>query len=61
MSFWTQLLASLVLVASMFAPEGPAASGWTAYTPLSDNPLYTGVYLGQDLWILATALSSHRS
>ncbi len=56
MSFWTQLLASLVLVASMFAPEGPAASGWTAYTPLSDNPLYTGVYLGQDLWILATAL-----
>jgi cytochrome c oxidase subunit I len=56
MSFWTQCLASLVLVASMFAPEGPAASGWTAYTPLSDNPLYTGVYLGQDLWILASAL-----
>ena len=56
MSFWTQFLASLVLIASMFAPEGPAASGWTAYTPLSDNPLYTGVYLGQDLWILATAL-----
>ncbi len=46
MSFWTQLLASLVLIASMFAPEGPAAAGWTAYTPLSDNPLYTGVYLG---------------
>ena len=56
MSFWTQCVASLVLVASMFAPEGPAASGWTAYTPLSDNPLYTGVYLGQDLWILASAL-----
>ncbi len=56
MSFWTQFVASLVLVASMFAPEGPAASGWTAYTPLSDNPLYTGVYLGQDLWILASAL-----
>jgi cytochrome c oxidase subunit I len=56
MSFWTQLVASLVLVSSMFAPEGPAAAGWTAYTPLSDNPLYTGVYLGQDLWILASAL-----
>jgi cytochrome c oxidase subunit 1 len=39
----------------MFTPEGPAASGWTAYTPLSDNPVYTGVYLGQDLWILASA------
>ncbi len=56
MSFWTQFLASMVLVASMFAPEGPGAAGWTAYTPLSDNPIYTGVYLGQDLWILATAL-----
>jgi cytochrome c oxidase subunit I len=56
MSFWTQFVASLVLIASMFAPEGPAASGWTAYTPLSDNPIYTGVYLGQDLWILASAL-----
>ena len=40
----------------MFAPEGPAAAGWTSYAPLSDNPLYTGVYLGQDLWILAVAL-----
>jgi cytochrome c oxidase subunit 1 len=56
MSFWTQVVASLVLISSMFAPEGPAAAGWTAYTPLSDNPLYTGVYLGQDLWILASAL-----
>ena len=56
MSFWTQCVASLVLISSMFAPEGPAAAGWTAYTPLSDNPLYTGVYLGQDLWILASAL-----
>ncbi|HVN26919.1 MAG TPA: cbb3-type cytochrome c oxidase subunit I [Candidatus Binataceae bacterium] len=56
MSFWTQFVASLVLIASMFAPEGPAASGWTAYTPLSDNPVYTGVFLGQDLWILASAL-----
>ena len=26
MSFWTQLLASLVLISSMFAPEGPAAA-----------------------------------
>ena len=56
MSFWTQCVASLVLIASMFAPEGPAAAGWTAYVPLSDNPIYTGVYLGQDLWILASAL-----
>jgi cytochrome c oxidase subunit I len=56
LSFWTLFTASTVLIASMFAPEGPAAAGWTSYTPLSDNPIYTGVYLGQDLWIIAVAL-----
>ena len=56
LSFWTLFTASLVLIASMFMPEGPAAAGWTSYAPLSDNPTYTGVYLGQDLWILAVAL-----
>jgi cytochrome c oxidase subunit 1 len=56
MSFWTLFTASSVLIASMFAPEGPAAAGWTSYTPLSDNPIYTGVYLGQNLWIIAVAL-----
>ncbi len=56
MSFWTLFTASAVLAASMFVPGGPAAAGWTSYAPLSDNPIYTGVNWGQNLWILAVAL-----
>ena len=56
MSFWTLFTASVVLTISMFVPGGPAAAGWTSYAPLSDNPSYTGVTWGQNLWILAVAL-----
>ncbi len=56
MSFWTLFTASVVLTISMFVPGGPAAAGWTSYAPLSDNPIYTGVTWGQNLWILAVAL-----
>ena len=56
MSFWTLFTASVVLTVSMFVPGGPAAAGWTSYAPLSDNPIYTGVNWGQNLWILAVAL-----
>jgi cytochrome c oxidase subunit 1 len=49
-------IASVVLTTSMFVPVGPAAAGWTSYAPLSDNPIYTGVNWGQNLWILAVAL-----
>jgi cytochrome c oxidase subunit I len=56
MSFWTLFIASVVLTISMFVPGGPAAAGWTSYAPLSDNPIYTGVNWGQNLWILAVAL-----
>ena len=56
MSFWTITVASSVLVASFFVPNGPAASGWTGYPPLSDKAVYTGVTWGQNLWILALAL-----
>ena len=56
MSFWTLFIASAVLTTSMFVPGGPAAAGWTSYAPLSDNPIYTGVNWGQNLWILAVAL-----
>ena len=56
MSFWTIFAASCVLVASFFMPEGPAASGWTGYAPLSDKAVYTGVNWGQNLWIIALAL-----
>jgi len=55
-SFWTLFTASVVLTSSMFVPGGAAAAGWTSYAPLSDNPIYTGVNRGQNLWILAVAL-----
>ncbi len=55
-SFWTLATASAVLVASMLMPGGAAAAGWTSYAPLSDNPVYTGVGWGQNLWLIAVAL-----
>jgi cytochrome c oxidase subunit 1 len=56
LSVWVLTLASLVLLASFFVPGGAAASGWTAYPPLSAKAIYTGVEWGQNLWIIALAL-----
>ncbi|HXH12416.1 MAG TPA: cbb3-type cytochrome c oxidase subunit I [Alphaproteobacteria bacterium] len=56
MSFWTLLVAALVLLASFFVPGGAASAGWTGYPPLSARPIYTGVDWGLNLWILALAL-----
>jgi cytochrome c oxidase subunit 1 len=56
MSFWTIFTASVILVASFFVPGGPAAAGWTGYTPLSADSQYTGVNWGLNLWIIALAL-----
>ncbi|OEO32908.1 cytochrome c oxidase subunit I [Devosia insulae DS-56] len=41
LSYWTYLLAVLVLVASWFTPGGPTGAGWTLYPPqaiLSNTP-----------------------
>jgi cytochrome c oxidase subunit 1 len=56
MSIWTLVAASIVLILSFFVSGGAAASGWTAYPPLSAVPEYTEVNWGQNLWILAVAL-----
>ena len=56
MSFWTIFTAAVVLTSSFFVHGGPASAGWTAYPPLSDDPSYTGVDWGQNLWLLALAL-----
>jgi len=56
MSIWTLTVSSAVLIASFFVPAGPAAGGWTAYAPLSARAIYTGVYWGQNLWLVAVAL-----
>jgi cytochrome c oxidase subunit 1 len=51
LSFWTQVAASLLLVASWLAPDGGAQAGWTGYAPLSTPVGTPGV--GQTLWTIA--------
>jgi len=55
LSYWLFLLGGIVLYLSFFAKGGAAASGWTAYTPLST--LHSPGH-GQDLWILALHILS---
>ncbi|MEE8325852.1 MAG: cbb3-type cytochrome c oxidase subunit I [candidate division NC10 bacterium] len=56
LSVWVLAFSSVVLLVSFFVPGGAAASGWTAYAPLSAKAVYTGVDWGQNLWIIALAL-----
>jgi cytochrome c oxidase subunit I len=51
MSLWTQLLASLLVVAAWLSPFGAPKAGWTGYAPLSTQLGTPG--LGQTLWTLA--------
>lgn len=51
LSYWFFFLASVVMMASFFVPDGPTSSGWTAYPPLS--------YLdgqGMSLWLISLTL-----
>src|SRR5688572_18932637 len=52
-SFWTAFIAGIILIASFFAPGGASASGWTQYAPLSANPEFTGVGLGQRMLLIS--------
>ena len=56
LSFWVGALAGVVLLAGFFVPGGHAASGWTAYAPLSARAIYTGVDWGQNIWCIALIL-----
>jgi cytochrome c oxidase subunit 1 len=57
LSYWVYAVSSVVMLASFFTPSGPAASGWTAYPPLSAlKGAIAGSNLGQDLWLAAMAL-----
>ena len=53
LSFWVGVLSGVVMLAGFFVPGGHAASGWTAYAPLSAKAIYTGVNWGQNLWIIS--------
>ena len=55
-SFWLFLLGGLTVFAGLISQGGAAASGWTAFAPLSDVRVSSGV--GQDLWIIGLTLTS---
>ncbi len=56
LSFWVSLTGGTVVASSFFVEGGTAATGWTAYPPLSADPQYTGVGLGQTLWIVGVII-----
>ncbi|MGH7674319.1 MAG: cytochrome c oxidase subunit I [Gemmatimonadales bacterium] len=52
-SFWSALLAGLIMFASFFVPDGAARAGWTSYAPLSARPDLSGATWGQILWCIS--------
>src|ERR1700746_3397793 len=55
-SLWAFGVGCVIMVTSFFVPGGPAKSGWTSYTPLSDiadtGPGHNAIFNGQTLWLL---------
>ncbi len=58
LSYWIAVPACIIMLASFLVEGGAAASGWTAYPPLSAvrEPIVAGSMWGQTLWLLAMAL-----
>jgi len=58
LSFWTTLVAFIVLIASVFVKDGPPISGWTAYPPMTavGNDAGPGLGTGQNLWIISIGI-----
>ncbi len=55
-SFWCAVPAGIMMLAGFFVEGGHAGAGWTGYAPLSANPEYTGVSMGQQLWLVGLAV-----
>jgi cytochrome c oxidase subunit 1 len=55
-SFWLAVPAGILMLASFAVEGGAAGAGWTSYAPLSASGEYTGVYLGQQLWLVSLAV-----
>src|SRR5436305_4791462 len=55
-SFWAFGVGGVIMMISFFVPGGPAKSGWTSYTPLSDiadtGPGHNAIFNGQTLWLI---------
>ncbi len=57
LSYWFFVLASIVMMSSLFVQTGPAAGGWTVYPPLSAlGDASQGSKIGMDLWLASMAL-----
>jgi len=57
LSFWTTLVAFVVMIAAFFVTGGAPLHGWTGYAPLSALPNSgPGEQLGADLWITSIAI-----
>src|SRR5439155_15676705 len=50
LSYWLFLFGGLIVLLGLVTAGGAAASGWTAYTPLANNPYMAGP--GMDVWIV---------
>ncbi|MDE0184644.1 MAG: cbb3-type cytochrome c oxidase subunit I [Candidatus Poribacteria bacterium] len=53
LSFWSNMLGTIIMIAGFFVPGGHAAAGWTGYAPLSSVPELSGVDWGQNLWCIS--------
>ena len=53
LSFWSNLLGAVIMMAGFFVPGGHAAAGWTGYAPLSSVVDLSGVNWGQNLWCIS--------
>ena len=54
-SFWLFFFGSATAVSGFLTPQGAAAFGWFAYSPLSSETFSPGI--GANLWVLGLALS----
>ena len=54
-AYWMYFFGSFIAVAGFFTPQGAAAFGWTAYSPLTSATFSPGV--GGNLWVFGLALS----
>jgi cytochrome c oxidase subunit 1 len=55
-SFWSAVASGIVMLASMYVPDGAARAGWTMYAPLSAREDLSGAALGQQLWSISIIL-----
>ena len=53
LSFWSNVVGAIIMMAGFFVPGGHAAAGWTGYAPLSSVVDLSGVNWGQNLWCIS--------